>query len=73
MGRRRRRIMLRKGRLRGRGVMRRISRTVWWCRRHDSQIPLGPSCYFHSFCFKVLSSQKKLNKHIVKIHKDPTS
>ena len=28
---------------------------------------------FCSSCFKVLSSKKKLNNHIVESHKDPTS
>ena len=29
--------------------------------------------HFCSSCFKVLSIKKKLNNHIVKMHKDPTS
>ena len=29
------------------------------------KFPLGPSCHFCSSCFKVLSSKKKLNNHIV--------
>ena len=34
---------------------------------------LVPVANFCSSCFKVLSSKKKLNNHIVEIHKDPTS
>ena len=33
MGRRRRRVMMERRRWKGRGGMRWISRTAWWCRR----------------------------------------
>ena len=42
--------------------------TLSW---HGGQIPLGPFCHFCSSCLKVLSTKKKLNNHIVEIHKDP--
>ena len=42
-------------------------------RGHYSKIPLGPSCHFFSSRFMVLSSNKKLNNHIVEINKTPTS
>ena len=40
---------------------------------YDSQIPLCTFCHFCSSCFKVISSMKKLNNHIVHKPKDPTS
>ena len=39
----------------------------------DGQFPIDPFCHFCSSSFKVLSTKKKLNNHIVEIQKDATS
>ena len=63
----RRRIMMkRRRRWRGREGMRRIYRTACWWRRELLSFP----CIS---CYKVLSANKKLNNHIVEMHKDPSS
>ena len=69
MGRRKRRMMIMRRRLRGRGGVRRI-----YIMEEGVivKIHLGPFCLFCSYCFKVLSSKKKLNNRIVDIHKYPT-
>ena len=36
-------------------------------------VPLPIVSFPCSFCFKVLSAEKKLNNHIIEMHKDPTS
>ena len=59
MGRRRRRMMMTRRRWRGRGGMRRICRTAWCWRRHDSQIPLVPFRHFCSSCFKFFFFQQE--------------
>ena len=68
MRRRRRRMMRRRRRSRGREGMRRICRTACWWRRalHCTLFP----CIS---CYKVLSTNEKLNNHIVEMHKDPAS
>ena len=43
---------------------------------HVVKIPSVPFALFSftcSSCFNVLFTKKKLNKHLVEIHKDPTS
>ena len=37
------------------------------------KFPLGTFCHFCSSCFKVICDMKKLNNHIVEIHKVTTS
>ena len=64
---RRRRIMTRR-RMRWRGIegMWRICRTACWWRRALVSFP----CIS---CYKVLSGNRKLNNHIVEMHKNPAS
>ena len=50
----------------GREEMKRICRTACWWRRALVSFP----CIS---CYKVLSANKKLNNHIIEIHKDPAS
>ena len=71
------RIIEKRRRWRGREGMRRICRTAWWWRRScwsNSPRSLLPLVSFTcSSCFKVLFMKKKLNNHIVEIHRDPKS
>ena len=70
MGRRRRRMMMIRRRWRERGGMRRkYSAAWWWSNSPWSLFPLVS--YPYSSCSKVFFTNKKLNNHIVVIHKKP--
>ena len=76
MRRRGRRMMIMSRRWRGRRS-KVYWRTVWWwwraCWSNSPWSRLPLVSFTCNSCFKVLFTKKKLNNHIVKIHKDPTT